>query len=204
MPRSLACRWTSAPATGPARALGPRQIRAESSLIRPYNMATGAAPFDTLAGGRSGRCADQHLFAGKIAAHHHGVLSNRAGCRLHPPDAGRRPHHRAAHPARHGRQTRPGGAGACGCARRCQRRHVWRAHRARHTVSPGRGRKLLDCHKVFQIGLRGSGYASDDFDWPRQQGFTLVPAHEVWYQSLAPLMAKIRAQIGTTPVLPEL
>jgi ABC-type taurine transport system ATPase subunit len=45
---------------------------------------------------------------------------------------------------------------------------------------------LLDCHKVFQIGLRGSGYAADDFDWPRQQGFTLVPAHEVWYQSLAP------------------
>src|SRR5438270_13652356 len=27
---------------------GPRQIRAESSLLRPYNMATGAAPFDTL------------------------------------------------------------------------------------------------------------------------------------------------------------
>ena len=27
---------------------GPRQIRAESSLIRPYNMATGAAPFDAL------------------------------------------------------------------------------------------------------------------------------------------------------------
>jgi guanidinobutyrase len=58
---------------------------------------------------------------------------------------------------------------------------------------------LLDCHKVFQIGLRGSGYASDDFDWPRQQGFTLVMAHEVWYQSLAPLMAKVRAQIGNTP-----
>jgi guanidinobutyrase len=27
---------------------GPRQIRAESALIRPYNMATGAAPFDSL------------------------------------------------------------------------------------------------------------------------------------------------------------
>src|SRR5664279_3055637 len=27
---------------------GPRHIRAESALIRPYNMATGAAPFDTL------------------------------------------------------------------------------------------------------------------------------------------------------------
>src|ERR1700741_3099810 len=28
---------------------GPRQIRAESCLIRPYNMATRAAPFDSLA-----------------------------------------------------------------------------------------------------------------------------------------------------------
>ena len=27
---------------------GPRQIRAESALLRPYNMATGAAPFDAL------------------------------------------------------------------------------------------------------------------------------------------------------------
>src|SRR5204863_460576 len=27
---------------------GPRQMRAESALLRPYNMATGAAPFDTL------------------------------------------------------------------------------------------------------------------------------------------------------------
>ena len=27
---------------------GPRQIRAESCLIRPYNMATRAAPFDSL------------------------------------------------------------------------------------------------------------------------------------------------------------
>ena len=27
---------------------GPRQIRAESALMRPYNMATRAAPFDTL------------------------------------------------------------------------------------------------------------------------------------------------------------
>src|SRR3982751_317377 len=27
---------------------GPRQIRAESSLLRPYNMATRAAPFDSL------------------------------------------------------------------------------------------------------------------------------------------------------------
>ncbi|MBK9441003.1 MAG: arginase family protein, partial [Comamonadaceae bacterium] len=58
---------------------------------------------------------------------------------------------------------------------------------------------LLDCDRVFQIGLRGSGYAADDFDWPRQQGFTIIPAHEVWYQSLEPLMQRVRHTIGNTP-----
>lgn len=32
----------------PGTRFGPRQIRVESALIRPYNMATGAAPFDAL------------------------------------------------------------------------------------------------------------------------------------------------------------
>ena len=31
-----------------ARCYGPRQIRSESVLVRPYQMATGAAPFDSL------------------------------------------------------------------------------------------------------------------------------------------------------------
>ena len=31
---------------------------------------------------------------------------------------------------------------------------------------------LLICDKVVQIGLRGTGYAADDFDWPREQGFS--------------------------------
>jgi guanidinobutyrase len=55
---------------------------------------------------------------------------------------------------------------------------------------------LLACDKVWQIGLRGTGYEADDFDWPRRQGFTLVQAHEVWYQSLAPLMAQVRERVG--------
>ena len=59
---------------------------------------------------------------------------------------------------------------------------------------------LLRNDRVWQIGLRGSGYAADDFDWPRSQGFTIVPAHEVWWTSLAPLMAEVRAKVGGTPV----
>ena len=40
----------------------------------------------------------------------------------------------------------------------------------------------------------------DDFDWARQQGWTVIPAEECWYKSLAPLMADIRSKIGDAPV----
>ena len=59
---------------------------------------------------------------------------------------------------------------------------------------------LLDCARVVQIGLRGTGYAADDFDWPRQQGFRVVPVEECWHKSLTPLMAEVRAQMGGGPV----
>ena len=35
----------------PGTRFGPRQIRAESCFVRPYNMASRAAPFDSLAAG---------------------------------------------------------------------------------------------------------------------------------------------------------
>ena len=55
---------------------------------------------------------------------------------------------------------------------------------------------LLDGSRVAQLGLRGSGYTAEDFDWPRQQGFRVVEAHECWHKSLTPLMAEIRDQLG--------
>ena len=58
---------------------------------------------------------------------------------------------------------------------------------------------LLTCDKVWQIGLRGSGYSPEDFDWPRQQGFTVIEAEQCWYKSLAPLMQEVRAKIGDHP-----
>ncbi len=58
---------------------------------------------------------------------------------------------------------------------------------------------LLAQDKVFQIGLRGTGYAPADFDWPREQGFTVVTAEECWYKSMAPLMEQVQAKIGDHP-----
>jgi guanidinobutyrase len=59
---------------------------------------------------------------------------------------------------------------------------------------------LLQCDKVTQIGLRGTGYHADDFDWCREQGFTVVQAEACWNRSLAPLMEEVRARVGDAPV----
>ena len=59
---------------------------------------------------------------------------------------------------------------------------------------------LLDCQRVIQIGLRGTGYAAEDFDWCRQQGFRVVQAEECWGMSLVGLMQQVRQMMGDGPV----
>jgi guanidinobutyrase len=59
---------------------------------------------------------------------------------------------------------------------------------------------LLDAEHVFQIGLRGTGYTAEDFDWARERGFCVVHAEELWHRSASPLMAQIRKKIGGRPV----
>uniref|UniRef100_A0A3B4TGK1 Agmatinase (putative) n=1 Tax=Seriola dumerili TaxID=41447 RepID=A0A3B4TGK1_SERDU len=57
---------------------------------------------------------------------------------------------------------------------------------------------LLDCRRVVQIGLRGSGYSPDSYEW--RQGFHVVQAEDCWFKSLAPLMAEVRTQMGKGPI----
>lgn len=59
---------------------------------------------------------------------------------------------------------------------------------------------LLRNEQVFQIGLRGTGYSPEDFNWSRAQGWDVIPAEECWHRSLAPLMERVRAKIGSSPV----
>jgi guanidinobutyrase len=59
---------------------------------------------------------------------------------------------------------------------------------------------LLDCGRVTQIGLRGTGYSAEEFDWGRAQGFSVVQAEECWHRSLTPLMAEVKARLGDGPV----
>lgn len=179
---------------------GPRQIRAESALLRPYNMATGAAPFDTLQVADLGDVPINTYSIEKsmaiITAFYDEVLA--AGCK--PLTMGG--DHTIALPILRALARRHGPVALVHVDAHADVNDEMFGEPIAHGTPFRRAvdEKLLLCDKVFQIGLRGTGYASDDFDWPRQQGFTIVPAHEVWYQSLAPLMAEVRERIGDAPV----
>lgn len=179
--------------------MGPRQIRAESALLRPYNMATGAAPFDTLQVADLGdvpiNTYSLEKSVGLITSFYRPVLA--AGCV--PLTLGG--DHTIALPILRAVAERHGPVAMVHVDAHADVNDTMFGERIAHGTPFRRAVEegLLQGDKVWQIGLRGTGYAADDFDWPRQQGFTVVPAHEVWYQSLAPLMARVRAAIGDAP-----
>jgi guanidinobutyrase len=177
---------------------GPRQIRAESALLRPYNMATGAAPFDTLQVADLGDVPINTYSLAKslplITSFYDEVLSH--GCR--PLTLGG--DHTIALPILRAIRQRHGPVALVHVDAHADINDEMFGEPVAHGTPFRRAVEegLLVCDKVWQIGLRGTGYAADDFDWPRAQGFTVVPAHEVWYRSLAPLMAEVRERIGTS------
>ena len=183
----------------PGARFGPRQIRAESCLLRPYNMATGAAPFDALQVADLGDVAVNTYSLPKsidiITTYYAKVLSH--GCI--PLTLGG--DHTIALPILRAMAAKHGPVAMVHVDAHADVNEDMFGERIAHGTPFRRAVEegLLDCHKVTQIGLRGTGYAADDFDWPRRQGFTLVPAHTVWHQSLAPVMEQVRQRVGNTP-----
>ncbi|MHA4869568.1 agmatinase [Duganella sp. PWIR1] len=179
---------------------GPRQVRSESSLLRPYNMATRAAPFDSLQVADIGDVAiNPYNLADsivRIEQAYDAILEHdcipislggdhtitlpilRAIAKKHGPVA-------LVHVDAHAdvNDTMFGEKIAHGTP-------------FRRAVEEG----LLQCEYVTQIGLRGTGYAAEDFDWCREQGFHVVQVEECWNRSLAPLAEQIAARVGDRPV----
>ncbi len=183
----------------PGTRFGPREIRSQSSLIRPYNMATGAAPFDTLQVADLGDVSINTYSLDKSMRIINDYFDELLAHDCIPLTLGG--DHTIALPILRAMAAKHGPVALVHVDAHADVNDTMFGERIAHGTPFRRAveENLLDCKKVFQIGLRGSGYARDDFDWPREQGFTLVMAHEVWYQSLAPLMVRIRAHIGNTP-----
>ena len=179
---------------------GPRQIRAESTLMRPYNMATRAAPFDSLSVADIGDVATnpfnlmdsiriiEEAFDG-IAA---------AGCV--PLSMGG--DHTIVLPILRALARKHGPVGMVHVDAHADVNDLMFGEKITHGTPFRRAVEegLLDGRRVVQIGLRATGYTAEDFDWPRAQGFRVVQAEECWHKSLSPLMGEVREQLGAGPV----
>ncbi|MCB5409506.1 agmatinase [Pseudogemmobacter faecipullorum] len=184
----------------PGTRLGPRQIRDESRMLRPFNMATGAAPFEHLQCADIGDVAintfDLKKSVGLIEAHYDGILAAGALPLTMGGD------HTLTWPILRAIRKKHGPVALIHVDAHADINDTMFGEKVAHGC-PFRRAFEDDClinDKVFQIGLRGTGYSTDDFDWGRKNGWTVIQAEECWHKSLKPLMEKIRTKIGDAPV----
>ncbi len=184
----------------PGARFGPRQIRAESCLLRPYNMATRAAPFDSLRVADIGDVAintfNLEASVGIIERAYDEILS----CNCVPLTLGG--DHTIALPILRALARKYGPMGMVHVDAHADVNDHMFGEKIAHGTPFRRAveERLIDGARVAQIGLRGSGYTAEDFDWCRDQGFRVVQAEECWNRSLVPLMGEIRDQLGAGPV----
>jgi guanidinobutyrase len=178
---------------------GPRQIRAESCMLRPYNMATGAAPFDSLQVADIGDVAINTFDLKKSVK-----LIEKAYDRILAQDCvpltlgG---DHTLVLPILRSMAKKHGPVALVHVDAHADINDEMFGEKIAHGTPFRRAVEegLLACDKVFQIGLRGTGYSPEDFNWPRKQGFTVVTAEQCWHKSMTPLMAEVREKIGNHP-----
>jgi guanidinobutyrase len=184
----------------PGARFGPRQIRAESCLIRPYNMATRAAPFDSL------RVAD----VGDVAINTFNLAASMTlieGAFDAIASEGARPltlggDHTIVLPILRALRKKHGALGVVHVDAHADVNDTMFGEKIAHGTPFRRlvEEGLVEGRRVVQIGLRGTGYTAEDFEWPRRQGFRVVQAEECWHRSLSPLMGEVRERLGAGPV----
>ena len=175
---------------------GPRQVRAESVLVRPYNMATRAAPFDSFQVADLGDVAlnPYNLSAciEIIEQHYSAVLENA----VTPISIGG--DHTITLPILRAITRKHGPVALIHVDAHADVNDTMFGEPVAHGTIFRRAieEKLVDPRSMVQIGLRATGYAAEDFDWARDQGVTVIQAEACWYKSLAPLMEEVRRLVG--------
>ena len=184
----------------PGARLAPREIRDESRMIRPYNMATRAAPFDSLSVADIGDVPINIFNLQKsveiIESFYDEILSH--DCI--PMSIGG--DHTIALPILRALSKKFGRVGMIHVDAHADVNDEMFGEKITHGTPFRRAVEegLLACDRVVQIGLRATGYAASDFDWPREQGFRVVQVEECWNKSLVPLMKEVRKALAGGPV----
>ncbi|MFC0336887.1 agmatinase [Kushneria avicenniae] len=184
----------------PGTRFGPRQIRDESRMLRPFNVATRAAPFESLQVADIGdvpiNTFDLKKSVAIIERWYDALLTHD----VKPLTLGG--DHTIALPILRAMAKKHGPVGLVHIDAHADINEQMFGEEIAHGTPFRRAVEegLLDCERVAQIGLRGTGYSADEFDWGRDQGFRVVPAEECWHKSLTPLMHEIRDKVGGGPV----
>ena len=183
----------------PGARLGPRGIRDESRMLRPYNMATGAAPFDHLQVADIGDVAidtfDLRHSVDIVTEAHRAILGHGAVPLTLGGD------HTLTWPVLRAVRERHGPVALVHVDAHADVNDEMFGQRVAHGTPFRRAWEdgCLLAEKVVQIGLRGTGYGPGDFAWGRDRGWSVVTAEECAGRSLAPLMEQVRMLIGDAP-----
>ncbi len=194
IPQDIGTSWRS------GTRFGPKQIRAESAMIRPYNMATGAAPFDSLQIADIGDLAINTFSLSEslkiIKQSYDAILQND----VIPVAMGG--DHSITLPILRAIAAKHGPVALVHVDAHADVNDEMFGERETHGTVFRRAYEegLIQADKTYQIGIRGSGYAADDLTEAQGWGFQQFPANELWHRSLSPLGAEIRRDIGDRPV----
>ncbi len=184
----------------PGARFGPKAIRAESAMLRPYNMGTGAAPFDSLICADIGDVAintfDLKDSVLRIAVAFDDILAHGAVPMTMGGD------HTLSLPVLRAIAKKHGPVGVIHVDAHADVNPHMFGEEIAHGTPFRRAQEegLIDPKRVWQIGLRGTGYTAADFDEARGWGFQVVPVEDLWHKSLSPLAEQVRKAIGTGPV----
>jgi len=179
---------------------GPKQIRSESAMLRPYNMATGAAPFDSLNAGDIGDLAI-NTFSLKeslriIKESYQAILSGSVIPMAMGGD------HSITLPILRAIAAKYGPVALVHVDAHADVNDDMFGERETHGTVFRRAYEegLIVADKTYQIGIRGTGYGANDFTEAQGWGFQQFPAQELWGRQLHNMGAEIRRDIGARPV----
>ncbi len=194
VPMDIGASWRS------GTRFGPKQVRAESAMIRPYNMGTGAAPFDSLQIADIGDIAINTFNLSDSLS----IIEDSYGAILKydviPVGIGG--DHSITLPILRAMAAKHGPLALVHVdAHADVNDHMFGERETHGTVFRRAFEEgLIKPNSTFQVGIRGTGYAATDFTEAKGWGFRQYPAETLWHRTLTPIGEEIRDEIGSAKV----
>ena len=188
----------------PGARFGPRAIRSESVLIRPYNMATRAAPFDSLRIDDTGDVAtNPYNLADSVEriTAHYGSLLEQSPLDRGPGTVTLGGDHTIVLPILRALHAVHGPVGLVHVDAHTDINDTMFGEKVAHGTPFRRAVEegLLDPKRTVQIGIRGALYSNHDKDWGLQQGIRVIEIEECHDLGIDGVIAEARRVVGTGP-----